>query len=119
MKFIMRDVAGEDPEAYKPPVKNPGKPWPWWYRIFAFFYILWHSPRCFYKEMSVKDSNPLHNALTKVSGEKSIVWSEPINVKWLKELKAEMKVGMNAMLFGAVGGALRAYILQVICWNGF
>ncbi|ODN04367.1 O-acyltransferase WSD1, partial [Orchesella cincta] len=112
MKLIMRDMAGLDPDQYKPPVKDPGKPWPWWYRIFAFFYILWKSPRCFYHEMSKKDSNPLHDALTKVSGEKFIVWSEQINVKWLKQLKTEMNGGMNTMLLGAVSGALRSYILE-------
>lgn len=74
MKLIMREMSGEDPEKYSPPVKDLGKPWPWWYRIFAFFYMLYYSPRCFYKEMSVKDSNPLHNALTKMSGEKCIAW---------------------------------------------
>lgn len=112
MKLIMRDMAGLDPEKYTPPVKDPGKPWPWWYRVFAFFYILWHSPRGFYKTMNVKDSNPLHNALTKVTGEKFIVWSEQVNVKWLKELKTQMNVGMNTLLFGAVTGALRSYILE-------
>lgn len=114
MKLIMRDMAGLDPEMYQPPVKNAGKPWPWWYRIVAFLYVFWKSPRGFYKEMSSKDSNPLHNALTKVNGEKHIVWSEQINVKWLKELKSEMKVGMNTMLFGTVSGALRSYILEQV-----
>ncbi|CAL8123081.1 unnamed protein product [Orchesella dallaii] len=112
MKLIMRDMAGLELHEYTPPVKNPGKPWPWWYRICVFLYIFWKSPRCFYHEMSKKDSNPLHDALTKVSGEKFIVWSEQVNVKWMKELKTEMNVGMNTMLLAAVSGALRSYILE-------
>jgi hypothetical protein len=115
LKLIMRDCAGADAEDYLPPSK-PSKS-PWWYKVFVFFYVIFKGPRSFYSEMKLKDCNPLHNPDIKVTGEKVHLWSEPISVEWLKELKQKVGAGMSTILLESLSGGCREYMMQKVAYK--
>lgn len=112
LKLVMRDMAGVDAERYVPPSKQSMSSF--LYKTCVFWYLFFKTPRAFYNEMRLKDTNPLHNPEIKISGEKIHLWSEPINIEWLKNLKKELGTGMSTILLESLSGACRSYIVQQV-----
>jgi hypothetical protein len=108
LKLVMRDMAGAGEEEYSPP-SNPSRS-SWLRKICVFCYLFFKSPRAFYRDRVMGDVNPMHNPEIKLTGEKVHIWSDPIEVEWLKSLKKELGCGMNVMLLSTLSSACKKYM---------
>jgi hypothetical protein len=108
LKLVMRDMAGAGTEEYIPPSKPSRNPW--WMKGLIFLYLFFKSPRAFYRQMALKDKNPLHNKDIRLTGQKVHAWSQPVDIEWLKELKKELDCGMNVMFLTTLTSACRKYM---------
>lgn len=61
--------------------------------------------------LSFKDSNPLH--VSKATGKKNVVWTDPIDLKVVKSIKNRLKTTVNDVILGCLGKSISDYFVEI------
>jgi len=114
LKLIIRDTSLPSDPPVTCPVPGSGRApgMPLWKQCLVLIYLAIRSPRALWVELVSSDENPLFGRAH--SGKTVLVWSRPISIHFLKEVKQRTGVGLSTTFLTALMSSVRKYIVEVI-----
>lgn len=115
LKLLIRDTNVGGPATAVPRAPSPPH-MPLWKGALVFLYLTLRASRAFYVELLTEDRNPLRKSAKRgrgLSGEAVLVWSPPISIDFLKNIKRAAGVSLSSAFLAGLVSSIHKYMEEV------